>query len=184
MDEQEFRQRLSEVAEWRIPKLSATDVKESEKKRRGRGRPTHEELYQDAHEEIFLEIHNGINPTQSPELTRVKTAACICDDCGAHCPNGRKKEKKLYETGKGKKRNWREKCVTCNKSKNPINGKFDLSPQQASVVWTDFLRDSKGLYKTAANAAREELNIKSSDPSAVEDDVGIISYYPDSASVK
>lgn len=163
MDDQEFRRRLSEVAEWHIPKLSATDIKESEKRKRGRGRPSDEELYQEAHEEIFLDIYNGINPTTAPEILKLKPAECVCEDCGTICPSGRKKEKKLYETGE--KRNWREKCLTCNKNKNPYTGKFDLTPSEAPHVWTDFLKDRKGAYKTKKNEAIKES--------------GIIRFYPD-----
>jgi hypothetical protein len=158
MDDTEYRKKLSEVADWAIPKLCITDIKESEKRQRGRGRPSNEELYQEAHEQIFLDIHNGVNPTAPPEIIRLKNQATVCDDCGCDCPQGRKKEKKLYQTGSKKLRNWRERCVTCNKNKNPFTGKFDLSPQEAPHIWTTFLREVKGIYKTAGNEARNNLN--------------------------
>lgn len=158
MDDTEYRKKLSEVAEWTLPKLSATDTKESLKKRRGRGRPTDEQRYQDAHEEIFLEVHNGINPSHAPVLLKTKNTACTCEDCGDICPEGRKKEKKLYETSG--KRNWRERCVTCNRNKNPFTGKFDLTPSEAPHVWTTYLRETKGLYKTAGNAAKNKPDSK------------------------
>ena len=185
MDNEEFRRKLSEVANWTIPKLSPTDIKESQQKKRGRGRPSYEEQYQDAHEEIFLEIHNGINPTHPPELKGLKCQPTTCEDCGAHCPNGRHKETKLYETGRTtKKRNWRERCVTCQKHKNPFTGQFDLTPSEAPHVWTAFLANRKGVYQTEGNKARELLAIKASNPTAIEDDKGIISFYTDSASEK
>lgn len=163
MDDKLFRQLLSEVAEWQIPKLTATDIKLAEQKKRGKGRPTNEERYQDEHQEVFLDLFNGINPTYPPELVKTKVSATVCEDCGIHCPNGRKKEKKLYQTGT--KKNWREKCLTCEKSKNPFTGKFDLTLSQAPHVWTDFLKHRKGAYNTEKNQ-----QIK---------DSGIITFYPD-----
>jgi hypothetical protein len=161
MDKELFKQKLSEVAEWRIPK-TITSTKDGEPKR-PRGRPTAEELYQREHETVFTEMFDGVNPTYPPQLLKIKTQGCACEDCGDQCPNGRHIEKKLYDTG-GKK-NWRERCLTCSKSRNPFTGKFDISSSQAPFVWTDFLKNRKGVYKTKNNQARE--------------DAGIITFYPD-----
>lgn len=146
MDKELFKKRLSEVAEWEIPKLSQTDLKES--KRRARGRKSAEERYQEEHEQVFAKLFQGVNPTAPPVLLKVKSSACVCDDCGKECPNGRHKEKKLYETGKEKKRNWRERCVTCGLSQNPFTGRFELTISEAPHVWTDYLRERKGEYKS------------------------------------
>ena len=162
MDDELFKKRLSEVAEWRIPK-TITSTATGEPKRK-RGRPTAEELYQREHEEVFLEIYEGVNPTYPPQLLKLKNQATTCEDCGEHCPNGRKKETKLYDTG-GKK-NWRERCMTCQRSRNPFTGKFDLTFQEASFIWSDFLKERKGIYNTKKNQARE--------------DMGIITIHPDS----
>lgn len=143
MDDKLFRQMLSEVADWKIPETLQETTTNAKKKR---GRKSNEELYQEAREQIFQEEFDGINTTIPPLLLRIKSNPCVCDDCGAHCPEGRKKEKKLYETGARKKRNWREKCITCNKAQNPFTGKFDLTPTEASHVWTDFLRQSKTTF--------------------------------------
>lgn len=159
MDNELFKQRLSEVAEWAIPKLTKTDINEA--KSRARGRRSAEQRYQEEHEQVFAEIFEGINPTHPPEVLKVKNQATVCDDCGCHCAEGRKKEKKLYDTG-GKK-NWRERCLTCNRNKNPFTGEYDLTPQQASHVWTEFLRVTKGTYKTQGNAARNHLNKEEAD---------------------
>lgn len=162
MNDEEFRQKLSEVAEWEIPKLSSNEIKLSQQRKRGR--KSNEEQYQDAHEEIFLDIHNGINPSVPPELLKVKHKHTTCGDCGRTCENGCHKEKKLYETGQAKKRNWRERCVTCGLHKNPFTGKFDMTPSESPHVWTSFLRDSKGIYKTQGNAAREDTVIITINP--------------------
>lgn len=160
MDDTEYRKKLSEVATWALPKLSATDIKEA--KKRGRGRPSNEELYQEAHEEIFMDIYNGVNPTHPPELIKTKNKATVCDDCGCDCPEGRHKEIKLYETGPKKTRNWRERCITCNMNKNPFTGKFDMTASESPHVWTNYLRETKGLYKTAGNEARNNTDLEKS----------------------
>ena len=160
MNNDEFKKRLSEIAEWEIPKLTETDLKPIRKK----GRPSEEELYQNEHEQIFMEIYNGVNPTHTPKLGKVKIQPVTCDDCGEHCPNGRRKEKKVYEANGNK--HWREKCITCGMSQNPFTKKFDLTVAEASSRWANYWRDVKGVYKTARNEQRKEDNI-------------IITSYPD-----
>lgn len=161
MDDELFRKKLSEVSDWRIPK-TVTGTSTGESKRR-RGRPTAEELYQQEHEQVFAELFDGVNPTFPPQLLKLKNSACDCEDCGQHCPQGRHTEKKLYNTGG--KRNWRERCLTCDLSRNPFTGKFDLDHVTAGRIWLDYLRETKGIYKTKGNQLREDL--------------GIITFYPD-----
>ena len=150
MNDQEFKRRLSEVAEWRIPD---TPRETSLNAKRKRGRKSKEELYQDEHEEIFLELFDGSNPTYPPMLTRVKYQTTICNDCGRSCSQACQKEKKLYETAG--KRHWRERCLTCERARNPYTGQFDLTFSEASTVWNSFLRDSKGAYDSKGNRAKE-----------------------------
>lgn len=137
MNDEEFKRKLSEVADWRIPEIKLDGVQ----RRKLRGRLSNEEKYQDEHEQIFFEIYNGVNPTTTPEITKVHRAATTCDDCGKHCPNGREKEKKLYETNK--KKHWREKCLTCGLSLNPKTGLFDAPNRTAAVEWNHWLRGGK-----------------------------------------
>lgn len=180
MDDKEFRRRLSEVADWRIPETQQETSNNAKKKR---GRKSNDEIYMELREQIFHEEFDGINNTIPPMLVRVKCQPTTCEDCGEHCPNGRKKETKLYETGSKKVRNWRERCLTCDKSKNPFTGKFDLTTQQASHIWTNYLRETKGLYKTAGNAARVTMSNPNGNVLR-EDDENIIISYPDSRQEK
>lgn len=167
MDDELFRQKLTEVAEWKIPDTPRETSLNQKKKR---GRKSAEEKYQDEHEEIFMELFEGTNPTYPPMLTKVRRCAINCDDCGAHCPSGREKEAKLHE--KNGKAVWRQKCLTCNKYQNPFNGKFELTGTAASVKFNDFMRETKGAYKTQGNTEREKVKVS-------EDDTGIIRKYPD-----
>lgn len=126
MDEEQFKKKLSQVADWHIPKLADTDIKESKRRGRGRGRPSQEDLYQDEHEETFLDLFNGINPTHNLEVTNVKVMPCVCEDCGKLCEHGRKMEIKLYPATRGHIAHRRKRCVTCGFYRDPNTGVFDL----------------------------------------------------------
>ena len=151
MDNELFKQKLSEVAEWKIPETPRETSLNAKKKR---GRKSAEDEYMELREEIFHEEFSGVNTTYAPMLTRVRQCAVDCEDCGEHCPNGRQKEAKLHE--KNGKQIWRQKCLTCGKYQNPFTGEFDLGGQAGSYVWTDFLRSRKNAYKTQKNQQREE----------------------------
>lgn len=155
MDDEEFRRKLSEVAEWKIPDTPRETSLNAKKKR---GRKSNEEQYMELREEIFYEEFDGVNSTYAPMLTRVKRAACTCEDCGCHCPNGRETEAKLQE--KNGKRAWRKKCITCGKYENPFTGEYELTGSAASIKWNDFMRETKGVYKTKGNQARESVIIR------------------------
>ena len=183
MDNEEFKRRLSEVAEWKLPDTPRETSLNAKKKR---GRKSNEEQYMELREEIFHEEFGGVNQTYPPMLVRLKCQPVDCEDCGNSCPNGRKKETKLYETGAKKTRNWRERCITCGLHKNPFTGKFELSSQESSYVWTEWLRDRKGEYKSKFAKAKEEIESRTQTNGGVsiETDTAIITYYPDSGSMK
>lgn len=155
MDDKEFRRRLSEVADWKIPETQQETSNNAKKKR---GRKSNDEIYMELREQIFHEEFDGINNTIPPMLVKVKPTACVCDDCGDTCPNGREKEAKLHK--KNGKSVWRQKCLTCNRFQNPFNGKFELTGSAASIKFNDFMRETKGAYKTQGNEARESVLIR------------------------
>jgi hypothetical protein len=174
MDDKEFRTRLSEVAEWKLPDTPRETSLNQKKKR---GRKSNEERYEEEHEQVFLELFDGVNPTYAPMLTKVKRCATNCDDCGEHCANGRNKEAKLQE--KNGKTVWRQKCLTCNKFQNPFNGKFELTGQAASIKWNDFMRETKGAYKTAGNEKRKAVLVKEKTKTTFENERETITFYHD-----
>lgn len=135
MNDEEFKRKLSLVAEWKIPD-TVTANKTGEVKK-NRGRKSNEEKFQEAHEAIFLEIHEGKNPTFKPMITKVKCTPVDCADCGKQCLDGRHIEIKKYETNRP---HWRKRCVTCNLQENPFTGEFDLLNHRASAEWARFLR--------------------------------------------
>ena len=127
MDEEQYRRRLSEVAEWRIPEVKLTAL---EKKQRGRR--SNEEQYQEKHEQAFMELFDGVNPTHPIQVDQVKTIAEICQDCGRVCETGRRQEYKLYTGKKGSA--WREKCLNCGFFKDPRNGRFNIDCNKAITL--------------------------------------------------
>lgn len=126
MDKQLFEQLLSQVADWEVPKLKDWEIEEAKKSARGKHKKTEEELYQIEHEEIFKEIFGGVNPTHTPELKTVKVKAVDCPDCGKHCPNGRKEEIKYYHETPGHIAHRRQRCLECNKYRDPDDGTYTL----------------------------------------------------------
>lgn len=141
MNDEEFKLKLSLVAEWRIPD-TVTGTKDGIAKKK-RGRKSEEEKFQAAHEEIFNEIHGGKNPYFPPIIDKVKCIPVTCEDCGKHCENGRHKEKKQYETNH---RHWRERCVTCNLFKHPETGEYSVTVTEASNLWSKWLRKVNPRY--------------------------------------
>lgn len=174
MDDKLFKQKLTEVAEWRIPKTVTGTISGDAKRPRKPGRPTKEELYQDEHEQVFLEMFDGTNPTFPPQITQVKRTACECADCGRTCPNGRETEAKLHQ--KNGKKAWRQKCVTCGMFQNPFNGKFELQGSAASIKFNDFMRETKGAYNTQGNQQRQRVMLTKT---ILESDQETITFYHD-----
>ena len=155
MTKDEIKQKLAEVAEFKMPKLSASDVKTSKQKARGKGRPTKEQLYQEEHEEVFLDIFKGINPTHTPELVKVNIKAKDCEDCGQHLTVSREMEIKFYKAVSNHVAHWRHRCKTCNKYRDPNTGEFTLPQGPACQT---FLNWAKAEY-----TARKKTETKATD---------------------
>ena len=170
MDDKEFKARLSAVADWRIPKTELETTKGAKKRR---GRKTNDEKYMELREEIFQQEFDGVNPTIPPMLTRLKKSACVCEDCGEYCPNGREKEAKLHQ--KNGKKVWRQKCLTCDKFHNPFTGKFELTGSAASIKFNDFMKETKGIYNTQGNQNRK--TVMTAKQTVIEDDREKITFY-------
>jgi hypothetical protein len=126
MTKDELKQKLSEVAEWRQPRISISDVKRGEQKARGKGRPSREEMYEEEHEQVFAELFKGINPTHAPELVKVHIQPVDCEDCGRHCESGRQMEIKFYYQTAKHIAHRRTRCLVCNRYKDPNTGEFTL----------------------------------------------------------
>jgi hypothetical protein len=155
MDDAEFKQKLSEVAEWRVPKLKEWQVEQAKQKARGKGRPSNEDLYQEEHNKIFLEIFNGVNPTYAPEITKLKIQAVTCGDCGEICEQGRRIEIKFCAAGRNEMPYRKERCVECNLYRDPNTGKFSVSVARATHV---FAQHAKLLWLESKSSKKITLS--------------------------
>jgi hypothetical protein len=138
MTKDEIFQKLNEVAEFRMPKLSPSEIKISKQKQRGKGRPSREEQYQEEHEEVFLDLFQGINPTMTPELVKMHIKPVDCPDCGLHCENGRKMEIKFYPKAYRQVAHRRDRCLNCNRYRDPSTGKYTLPQGPASQAYLNW----------------------------------------------
>ena len=138
MTKDELKQKLSEVAEWRQPRISISDVKRGVQKARGKGRPSREEMYQEEHEEVFADLFKGINPTHRPELVKVYIKPVDCEDCGRHCENGRQMEIKFYPATHRQVAHKRQRCLVCNKYRDPNTGEYTLAQGPACQVFLNW----------------------------------------------
>ena len=175
MDNEEFKRKLTEVADWKIPDTPRETSLNAKKKR---GRKSNEDEYMELREEIFYEEFGGVNPTYPPMLLKLKVQACDCEDCGKTCEEGRKKEKKLYDSNR---LHWREKCITCGMSKNPWTGAFDLDSTRAALVWAEWLRKTNPRVKSDKKSySREEVLARAVKKGIVKiDDNGQVTYLHD-----
>jgi hypothetical protein len=147
MDDAEFKRRLSEVADWEIPK-NPRDTSLNQKKKRVKKQDEDDII----EEPVFADDNN---PTIPPLLKKVRVAMTTCEDCGEQCPKGRRTTIKLYE--RGDKKYWREDCNTCSRAKNPYTGEFDVKGVAANQLWYSYMKPTKGLYQSKGNLAKNNL---------------------------
>jgi hypothetical protein len=155
MTKDELFQKLAEVAEFRMPKLTPSEIKISKQKSRGKGRPSLEDKYQEEHEEVFLDMFEGINPTHSPELVKVHIKPKDCEDCGVHLTVSREMEIKFYKAVANHIPHWRHRCKTCNKYKDPNTGEFTLPQGPACQVYLNW---AKSQYSARNKAAKKSID--------------------------
>lgn len=153
MRDDEFKKKLSEVADWAYPiQVTAADLNIPRKQ----GRPSAEDIIERENQRKFFEENNGVNPTCPLEIKSVKIAAITCEDCGKHCEEGRKVDKKIY--GIGRRPHWRERCLNCNKYKNPFTQKFELTVSSVHGKWNSYLNDRERRFKSNIAVDSEKIN--------------------------
>ena len=126
MDDAEFKRKLSEVAIWRIDKVSTTDVKEGIRRARGKTKP----IVEGEEPDLAVTIVDGVNPTLAITLVSLLPCATDCEDCGKHCPNGRETTAKVYPS-RTLGKHWRKRCVTCQRYLNKDTGEYTVSSYEA-----------------------------------------------------
>ena len=128
MDDAEFKRKLSEVAVWRIDKVSNTSIKEGIRRARGKFKPVVED---DEPIGLAVTLVDGANPTMAVTLVGLLPCATDCEDCGKHCPNGRQMTAKLYPS-RTLGQHWRKRCVTCQRYLNKDTGEYTVRDNNAS----------------------------------------------------
>lgn len=167
MDDEEFKRRLSEVAEWHIP--TDADKPYAKTKRKKRNEQLVEMVGEDGDEEVIADT--GPNLTIPPIITKLKIQGCWCEDCGKYCENGRQTEKKIYKTGKT---HWRERCVTCKMFKHPVSGEYTMTNIEASHFFTNLNRETQGINRSKFNKMREQVQRTKT---VIESDTATITFY-------
>lgn len=144
MDDEEFRRKLSEVAEWQIPMVGTATSRLIIKYETD----NNDDLDMDENEDDeefassgdtnagFIPARGNQNNSIPPVITKLKIAGTTCEDCGDYCANGRQKEKKLYQA---EPKHWREKCLTCGHWRHPVTGKFTLTGYDVAGTYTYYL---------------------------------------------
>jgi hypothetical protein len=157
MNNEEFLKRLTEVSEWHRPHLGPNGCYSVAKGKTVKtvehpGAITEAELEAMTEHEVKvyydqLMAWREAQPNESvqPEITKVKVQAIDCPDCGRHCPEGRRTERKLHESGS---RHWREQCKECQMFKDPLTGEFTLSRERSHQYFIQFYKPKQGKYKS------------------------------------
>jgi hypothetical protein len=144
MDQEQFKDKLTEVAEWYTLKEDNGGKIHCKRKREN------EQLMElagenDLETENICEPDVTVNESRRPiAIKKLKIQPCTCEDCGKWCENGRKTQKKIYETGK---RHWRYQCLTCHRWRNPETGIYELTNATAAPVYIRYIKNQIELEK-------------------------------------
>ena len=173
MNNDEFKQKLSLVAEWCLPVTPSDSVNVTKKKRALQQIDDAEDLDQEEDTPIVV-----CEEKLQPIVTKIHIQAVDCTDCGQLCALGRRTELQVHSSNN--KRHWRERCVTCNKVKNPYTDEFTLKPNEATVYWNSFHRTTKNAYASKGNLKRKEYKM-ATQPGGLQEETaeGVITSYPD-----
>jgi len=155
MKREEFLRKLSEVADWHIPKLEMPARDWAYMKNKACTENNEDDDNDQEQDTTTMALATGRNPTAAPELLGLKNQSRACEDCGTTCTKGRVTEKIRYEyQGQAI---WRERCRNCGMSKDPFTGKFDVDPLDMTNKyrqWLLYLRTGE-ITPTAKNPTKK-----------------------------
>lgn len=130
MRDEDFKNKLTEVAEWFIP--LDIDQPFTTKKQGYRGRPKASDT------STALPVV-GTNPTFGPVISKFKHCEKSCEDCGKVIDTQHVIEAKMYFTGYA--RHWRRRCVNCGLYMDPRTGQYTLKGTETSHAFNSYLRN-------------------------------------------
>lgn len=167
MNNDEFLKRLSEVSEWHRPQTGPSGAASVNKRTQAKRSALHpgnitqaqldlmtDEEAQDYYDRLVAWREAQPNPSVPPQIKRLKIAAVDCEDCGRHCPNGRRVESKVCTTGQP---HWRTQCHECELYRDPATGEFTLPQHTVHNYMTSYYRPKLGVY----NSKHQRSNVKS-----------------------
>jgi hypothetical protein len=154
MDNELFLKRLSEVSEWH--RSDGTNYHKDNKKIVSQPPVYTEAELAEMTDEEAEELYEWVmawreqqpNEGLPPLIKTVKIQAIDCEDCGRHCPNGRKTEHKLCTSGS---RHWRHRCGECGFYKDPADGTYSLDAKGVHQYLGSYYRPKQGVYKSRHN---------------------------------
>jgi hypothetical protein len=171
MDNEEFKRRLTEVAEWTTPKVKFDPTS---RRRLKSGDPEAPELE-------FVQKYGLVHESMPPEIKKIKNAPVDCEDCGQHCRNGRCVEAKLHESSGVA--HWRRHCATCNRTQNPWTKEYDLRSGEVGIVWNEYWRSvtvkNKTKLKKFTPVTVVPKAVSDNTKTVVEDEDSVITFYHD-----
>lgn len=125
MDQKEFIDRLTQVAEITVVKPPVTSGQTQNK----------DDLLVIERQGELLEINPKNNPTWGVIIKKFKPIVKPCEDCGLIVKD-RRIQMTMYSYPKP---HWRSNCVQCRKTQDPETKKFTVPTQSAQPFFTSYL---------------------------------------------
>ena len=125
MDDEEFKNKLSQVAVWRQPEIKLDAVQRKKLKTLERRAAYVQHFDQEDELENYRRF-NGVQPTAAPELVKLKFEPKPCEDCSRTLHKMRLLTIRIVN-GPGHSPHIRELCNTCVKYKNQATGEFNIA---------------------------------------------------------
>ena len=144
MKPEEFYERLSKIAVYRVPKpVNPGQSQEERTAKRRLAKLKELDDWQDDPELAALvqELEDFITPkknyTVPIELVKLKIQARSCEDCGQEVTD-RKVNMRILSSPEP---HWRRSCTHCRRTFNPLTEKFDLNNAGVGNFFVAYLRD-------------------------------------------
>lgn len=129
MDNEQFLQKLTELADWHRPQVGPSGGTSVLKRKVG-PKPQFSSLDEPEEEEVLGA--DGPNETVGPVICELKSATRPCEDCGKTV----KDRRVLCRYHDDIVPHWREQCRSCMAYRDPFTGEFTLKGTQN--VWNTF----------------------------------------------
>lgn len=141
MDDEEFKQKLSQVAVWRQPEIKL-DGPQRRKLATLERRKTYSTSFDQEEELENYRRFNGVQPTAAPELVELKFEPKPCEACDKTLDKMRLLTIRIIK-GPGYSPHVRELCNSCVKYKDPQTGQFNIALPSAEPFFKRLYSDSR-----------------------------------------